>query len=182
MPVVTNLPGAPIVKSSLKLGRLGGVDRSPHWSFLIVLFWVALTSLAAGAALALAVNAAFFILAVFACANLLFMALIAFLATPPEACNAKSDIAGDSFAESPLANPVDRWPSFIVLPAHARADEMTRVLFVRQNYFPVAQGREVVGVISKSRLLSTLAQGQGDRLIAELMNPRNMQGHLPKGL
>jgi hypothetical protein len=48
---------------------------------------------------------------------------------------------------------------------------MTRVLFMHQNYFPVIQGREVVGVVSKGRLLCTLAHGQGDRLIAELMNP-----------
>ena len=61
-------------------------------------------------------------------------------------------------------------PSFIVLPAHARADEMARVLFAHQSYFPVAQGREVVGVVSKGRLLRAMAQGHGDRLIAELMN------------
>ena len=50
---------------------------------------------------------------------------------------------------------------------------MARVLFAQQSYFPVAQGREVVGVVSKGRLLRAMAQGQGDRLIAELMNHRS---------
>jgi hypothetical protein len=47
---------------------------------------------------------------------------------------------------------------------------MSRVLSAQQSYFPVAQGREVVGMISKGRLLCALAQGEGDRLIVELMN------------
>ena len=52
---------------SWKLGRLCGVNIYLHWSFLIVPTWVALTSLAAGAALVPAVSAAFFVLAVFGC-------------------------------------------------------------------------------------------------------------------
>ncbi len=66
-----------------------------------------------------------------------------------------------------------------MLPAHARADEMARLLFAPQSYFPVKQDREVVGVISKGRLLSALAQGQGDCMIAELMNH---VGHAPASL
>ena len=52
---------------SWKLGRLCGIDIRLHWSFLIVPAWVASTSLAAGAGLASAVNATFFILAIFGC-------------------------------------------------------------------------------------------------------------------
>ncbi|MGA2258065.1 MAG: site-2 protease family protein, partial [Thermoguttaceae bacterium] len=52
---------------SWKLGRLCGIDIRLHWSFLIVPAWVALTSLAAGATLASAVNATFFILTIFGC-------------------------------------------------------------------------------------------------------------------
>ena len=91
------------MKSTWNLGRLGGVDSSPHWSFLIVLFWVALTSLAAGAALALAVEAAFFILAVFAAANLSFMALFVVCAKRLEARVAKHETANGPSAESPFA-------------------------------------------------------------------------------
>ena len=52
---------------SWKLGRLCGIDIRLHWSFLIVPAWVASTSLAAGAGLASAVNATFFVLAIFGC-------------------------------------------------------------------------------------------------------------------
>ena len=41
--------------------------------------------------------------------------------------------------------------------------------FLRQCYFPVAQGGEVVGVLSKAALLRAVARGWGDRLIVELM-------------
>ena len=168
------------MKSTLKLGRPGDTDSSPHWSFLIVLFWVALTSLAAGAALALAVNATLLILAIFGGANLLFMALVALLAKRREGRQAKPAVAITLRRDVPSSRRsvmgtsaivADEGSSFIVLPAHARADEMTRVLFAQQNYFPVAQGQEVVGVLFKGRLLSALARGQGDRLLAELMNP-----------
>jgi hypothetical protein len=49
-----------IMNSSWKFARSGGSGSSPHWSFLIALLWVASTSLATGAALALSVDAAFF--------------------------------------------------------------------------------------------------------------------------
>jgi hypothetical protein len=113
------------------------------------------------------------IFAIFACVNLLFMALAAFLAKRREAPGATHIVPAtpaNSPAKSPSSVLVDEDPSFIVLPAHARAKDMTRVLFARQSYFPVAQGGEVVGVISKGRLMSALADGQGDCLIAELMN------------
>ena len=171
------------MRSTLKLGHPGDTDSSPHWSFLIILLWVALTSLAAGAVLALAVNAALLILAVYAATNLLFMALVAYLARRRKASRGgglaaerapgvlrdrrHAGPAGPVAGASPTMH---EGPSFIVLPAHARADEVARVLFSRQGYFPVVQGREVVGVVSKGRLLSALAQGQGDRLMTELMN------------
>jgi hypothetical protein len=56
-----------------------------------------------------------------------------------------------------------------LLPAHARADEVAKVLFAPQYYFPVSQAGEVVGVVSKGTLVRALANAQGDRLIAELM-------------
>ena len=158
------------MKPSWNLNRLRGTARSTHWSFLAALLWVALTSLAAGAALALAVHAAVFILAAFVSANLLFMALVVFLAKRRETPGKKFQVASDSPVESQSAVAADECPSFTVLPAHARADEMARALFAHQSYFPVAQGREVVGVISKGRLLRAMAQGHGDLLIAELMN------------
>jgi len=159
------------MKSTWTVRRLSGIEPWPRWSFLIALFWVALTSLAAGAALALAVGAAFFTLAAFSSVNLLFFAALALLARRREAPGVKTQIASESHAESRSAVHADKCPSFIVLPAHARADEMTRVLFADQSYFPVAQGREVVGVVSKGQLLRAMSQGHGDRLIAELMNP-----------
>jgi hypothetical protein len=58
----------------------------------------------------------------------------------------------------------------IVLPAHARADEVARVLFSEQYYFPVLQGMEIVGALPKPALLKALADGRGDRLIAELLS------------
>lgn len=59
---------------------------------------------------------------------------------------------------------------FRLLPAHARADEVSQLLFSHQYFFPVVQGGEIVGVLSKARLLAALANGHGDRLVAELMS------------
>jgi hypothetical protein len=66
--------------------------------------------------------------------------------------------------------------TFVLLPAHARADEVAGALFSRQYYFPVLQDREVVGVLPKSALLRALANAQGDRLIAELMTGTGSAG------
>ncbi len=55
------------MRDSWKLGHLCGIDILVHWSFLIVPVWVALATLAAGATLATAVNATFFIFAIFGC-------------------------------------------------------------------------------------------------------------------
>jgi hypothetical protein len=123
---------------------------------------VALTALAAGAVLASAVNATFFLFAA-----LVGIPLIALVTLGRDAWSPRRT-ATSAAAPAPRAG--EDCPSFIALPAHARADELTRVLFSHQTYFPVTQGREVVGVISKGRLLSALAHGRGDRLIAELMN------------
>jgi Zn-dependent protease len=307
------------MRDSWKLGRLCGIDIFLHWSFLIVPAWVALASLAAGATLASAVNATFFIFAIFGCvllhelghalaarrygiatqditllpigglarldsiptrplqeivialagpavnlviaaalasglsfassldslwafsplrgsflvnlavvnlgllafnllpafpmdggrvlrallaivlpygqatwaaatvsqflaagmgafglltgsANLMFVALFVFLAARREA----NEVAAEAHADAqPVAAPqlaLDDSESSIVLPAAARADEVSRLLFQRQNFYPVAQGGEVVGVVSKGQLLWAIANGHGDRLIAELMN------------
>ena len=136
-----------------------------HRSSLPVPSLVALTVLAAGAVLASAVNATFFLVAVLAVGVLVFVGLAV-------RKRARAATPGFKRTESPTpgAKGIKDSPSFIVLPGDARADEMTRVLFAQQSYFPVAQGREVVGMISKGRLLCALAQGQGNRLIVELMN------------
>ena len=98
--------------------------------------------------------------------NLLLVAIFVYLAGRGEVAAAAP--ASEIVHQSP---PVELRSegAFLVLPAHARADEVTDVLFSSQNYFPVTQGGEVVGVLSKSRLLRALANHQGDRLVAELM-------------
>jgi Zn-dependent protease len=306
------------MRDSWKLGRLCGIDVFLHWSFLIVPAWVALTSLAAGAGLASAVNATFFILAVFGCVllhelghalaarhygiathditllpigglarlesmptqpwreiaialagpavnlviaaaligglsfawsleslltfspltgsfvgnlvvvnvgllvfnllpalpmdggrvlrallamvmpyaratrtaatvaqflaagmgaiglmtgsvNLCFVALFVFLAARREA----SETDAGAYADRPAAVPessIGAAAAWVVLPVHARANEVIGLLFHGQDLYPVVQGTEVVGVVSKGRLLWAIANGHGDRLIAELMN------------
>jgi hypothetical protein len=144
---------------------------SHRWS-LTVPSLVALTVLAAAAVLASAVNAAFFILAAFAAGGLVFAGLAAVLAVG-ERSRATTPGAKKYKSPTPAVEAIEDRPSFIVLPAHARADEMRRVLFAHQNYFPVTQGREIVGIVSKGRMLSALAHGQGARLIVELMNSAN---------
>jgi len=121
--------------------------------------------LAAGAVLASAVNATFFLVAVLVGGVLVFVGL---------AVRKRARAATPGFKRTESPTPAQKAikdsPSFIVLRGDARADEMSRVLSAQQSYFPVAQGREVVGMISKGRLLCALAQGEGDRLIVELMN------------
>jgi hypothetical protein len=131
---------------------------------------VALTSLAASAVLVLVVSATFSLLAALAT----FAVLVGGAAVLARRRRASAAARGAKRPELPPPPSPDAGDcsSFIVLPAHARADEVTRVLFAQQSYFPVAQGREVVGVISKGRLLSSLAHGEGGHLIAELMNSR----------
>ena len=143
-----------------------------HRSSLPVPSLVALTVLAAGAVLALAVNATFFMLAVLVGCALVLAGLTALLAVRKRA-RATTPGSRKCKSPTPAVEAVEDCLSFIVLPAHARADEMRRVLFAHQNYFPVTQGREIVGVVSKGRMLSALAHGQGDHLIVELMNPAN---------
>lgn len=302
------------MKYSWKLGRLCGIDIYLHWSFVIVPAWVALASLAAGAALASVANATFFVFVVFGCVLLhelghalmarrygiatrditllpigglarleqipkqpeqelmialagplvnvaIVLLLVAgqmiagaggpWLAFSPAAGSLLANLAGVNVAlavfnllpafpmdggrilrsllamwisygratqiaaamgqamavllailglmgnvslllvaalvfvaarsEARMADPrvpapdqpaTDGQPtSFVMLPAHARADEEERAVFAPQYYFPVIQGGEVVGVLSKTALLSALANGHGDRLIAELMGP-----------
>ena len=300
------------MKYAWRLGRLCGIDIYLHWSFLIVPAWVALTTLAAGAALASAVNATFFIFTVFGCVLLhelghalmarrygiatrditllpigglarmeqipqqpeqelvialagpsvniaIALLLVAgqmiagagglWLALSPGAGGLAANLAGVNVAlavfnllpafpmdggrvlralmamwmshsratqiaaalgqvmavflailgllgngsllliaplvflaarsEARLAGPqalaIDRpggtggASSLIMLPAYACVEEEERALLSPQYYFPVIQGGKVVGVLSKGVLLSALANGHGDRLIAELM-------------
>ena len=162
MPDVTNVRGSRIIRTVLHSNKLW------HRSSLPVPSLVALTVLAAGAVLASAVNATFFLVAALAVGVLVFIGL---------AVRKRVRTATPGFkrteSPTPAVEVVEDRPSFIVLPAHARADEMRRVLFAHQNYFPVTQGREIVGIVSKGRMLSAFAHGQGDRLIVELMNPAN---------
>jgi hypothetical protein len=147
------------VKYSWKLGRICGIDVNLHWSFLIVPAWVALTWLATGSVLVSGVSASLFLLAVFVYALLYDFG------------HAARSVVATTLRASREASLVRPQPcsSVLTLPAHARADEVTGVLFSPQNYFPVLQGSEIVGVLSKSRLLRALANGHGDRLVAELM-------------
>jgi stage IV sporulation protein FB len=96
--------------------------------------------------------------------NLLLVGLFVFLAARNEAdgLTSQKNMAIPGEAEH------DHGPK-VVLPSHVRAIEVARALYAKQNYFPVLQGCKVVGVISKSALLSALANQQGDRLIVELM-------------
>jgi stage IV sporulation protein FB len=97
-------------------------------------------------------------------ASLLLIAVFVFAAARSEARMAASRA---SAADQPAAD--GELPPFVMLPAHARADEAEQAIFSPQYYFPVIQGGEVVGVLSKAALLSALANGRRDRLIAELM-------------
>ena len=130
---------------------------------------VALTMLATGTILVPAVNATFPILAAIACGALALAVLTAAIVVRKRTHAVNPHAKKFDFPMLPVAA-IEGSPSFIVLSAHARADEMTRALFAHQDHFPVVQGREVVGVITKCRLLCAIALGQGDRLIAELMN------------
>jgi Zn-dependent protease len=97
--------------------------------------------------------------------NLLLVALFVFVAARSEA----EAVAGETKLEEPPARDAAAANAVVLLPAHARADEVANVLFSQQSYFPVIQGGEVVGVLSKVMLLKALANAQGDRLVAELM-------------
>jgi hypothetical protein len=114
--------------------------------------------------------------------NLLFVALFVFLAARREAREGEfeaQDDAGPAALRPGVPGappPIGETRSCIVLPAHARADEVTPVLFQRQDLYPVAQGGQVVGVVSKGRLLWAIANGHGNRLIAELMNQTGGEG------
>jgi Zn-dependent protease len=97
--------------------------------------------------------------------NLLLVALFVFAA----ACSEADAVAGETKLEELPAGDGAAADAIVLLPAHARADEVGNVLFSHQYYFPVIQGGEVVGVLSKVTLLKALANAQGDRLVAELM-------------
>jgi Zn-dependent protease len=95
--------------------------------------------------------------------NLLLVGLFVFVAARGEADRAASRPTMPSSPDASEGGPL------VLLPAHARADEVARAVFAEQYYFPVVQGREVVGVLPKAALLRALANRQGDRLIADLM-------------
>jgi len=149
------------MNDSRRLGRLLRLGVSRRWRFLIVPIWVAMTLFLAGVALAPAVSAALFILGALALVSVVLAGWFVFSAGGDEA-------DGTSPAAVPPSLPDHRVP-IVFLPACARADEVAPALFSRQCYFPVAQGGEVVGVLSKAALLRAVAHGWGDRLIVELM-------------
>jgi Zn-dependent protease len=101
--------------------------------------------------------------------TLLLVALFVFVAARAEAdaVTAQSLTAQQANA-APCTTPAVS-NALVLLPAHARADEVTQAMFSQQHYFPVVQGGEVVGVLSKATLLRALANDQGDWLVAELM-------------
>ncbi len=81
--------------------------------------------------------------------TLVLVALFVFLAARSEAD------AVAAHAPPPVRSPVPETPpSIVLLPAHARANELTRALFAPQGNFPVVQGGEVVGIVSKAALLT----------------------------
>ena len=104
------------------------------------------------------------VLGLFGNLNLLLIALFVFLAARSEADAVASQT---SLPSQPAADEV--LAPIMLLPARARADQVTRALFAPQDYFPVVQDGEVVGILSKVTLLSALANGEGQRLITELM-------------
>jgi Zn-dependent protease len=94
---------------------------------------------------------------------LLFVALFVFWAARSEA-----RLAGFQSTNTAEPTATAQTGSYTMLPAHARADDVARALFTEQYYFPVVQEDTVIGVLSKAALLTALANGQGDRLVAEL--------------
>jgi hypothetical protein len=154
---------ASIVNRLWQVGRLWGSAIGRHWLFLIVPTWVALTALAAAARLPAVVKATLFIVS-----GLWLVAIYVFAALRGNAALATK---GEAVAETP-SGPLPTSPkstSFVMLSAHGRVSEAEIALFSQQYYFPVVQGREVVGVLSKAALSHALADGDGDRLIVELM-------------
>ena len=55
------------MKWSFKLVRIAGIDVKVHWTFAILLFWLAMASLVSGQGLTQAATGVAFVLAVFAC-------------------------------------------------------------------------------------------------------------------
>jgi Zn-dependent protease len=102
--------------------------------------------------------------------NLLLIGIFVFAAARSEVERTKYSHALSLQAEPAIPkNPA----TFVLLPAHARAHDVAKVLFSQQYYFPVLHDREVVGVLSRAALLKALANARGDRLIAELMTEAN---------
>jgi Zn-dependent protease len=119
-----------------------------------------------GLALALAVIGLFGNLNV----NLMLIAAFVFLAARSEAN------AAASAASAPGQAAANAMPApILLLPAHARANDVTRALFAPQSNFPVVLDGEVVGIVPKAALLSALAKGDGYRPIAELMIDAHLQ-------
>jgi Zn-dependent protease len=100
--------------------------------------------------------------------NLLLVGLFVFVAARSEA----GALVPRTTKALPQEVADDHGPK-VVLPSHARATDVARALYSKQNYFPVLQGCQVVGVISKGVLLKALANEQGDRLVVELVSEKN---------
>ena len=145
------------------LQKLGQFLRTPslrRWPLLVLPVWIGLIWLATGSATITAIGAVGFVLA----------AVVSSLLRRQRCRRATCRV-------SPLADPDSKRSiqrvgqgAFVAMPAHARADEVASALFTQQYFFPVVQGGEIVGVLSKARLLAALANGKSDRLVAELMS------------
>jgi Zn-dependent protease len=162
--LVANLAGMNLVLAVFNLLPAFPMDGGRVLRALLAM-WISYgraTQIAAGLGQAMAVLLA--ILGLMGNWGLLLAAMFVFVAARNEARMA----AIQESAADEIAVPNES-AALIMLPAHARADEEGRALFSPQYYFPVVQGSEVVGVLSKASLLRALARGQGDRLIAELM-------------
>ena len=116
------------MNDSRRLGGRFGVDVCRRWPFLIVPIWVALTLIAAGAALASAVNAALFLLAALAGASALLVGWFVCFAA-----------AGEADRTPPTAilpsTPGNR-PAVVFLPARAARMKWRRRCSPRSATFP----------------------------------------------
>ena len=99
--------------------------------------------------------------------NLLFVAAFVFIAARSEV---EAVVSSRATGAQPVRTAEDS--PYLFLPAEARAEEVARVLFTQQFYFPVMQGGTVIGILSRPMLLWALTHGRKDRLVAELMSVR----------
>jgi hypothetical protein len=136
-----------------KLGRLRGIGVCRHWPWLMAPFWAAIAVMTTSTSLPAGVKVTL----------LVVMSVLGAMAFVRAAARRNAKMAAD-------AKPATPQPArFTMLSAHGRVCEAESALSSQQYYFPVVQGRAVVGVLSRAALSRALADGRGDHLIAELM-------------